>query len=61
MVEGGWTTGRLVERYKKARPFEKRRNAPSPFTASRDARKDKKPSEKRPPQKRSALFGNRTA
>ena len=24
MVEGGWTTGRMVERYTKARPFEER-------------------------------------
>lgn len=31
MVEGGWTTGRMVERYTKARPFEERRKAPSPI------------------------------
>jgi integrase len=61
MVEGGWTTGRMVERYTKARPFEERRKAPSPFTASRDARKEKRPSEKRPPQKRSALDEKRIA
>jgi integrase/recombinase XerC len=61
MVEGGWTTGRMVERYTKARPFEERRKAPSPFTASRDARKEKRPSEKRPPQKRSAVDERRIA
>jgi hypothetical protein len=51
----------MVERYTKARPFEERRKAPSPFTASRDARKEKRPSEKRPPQKRSALDEKRIA
>jgi site-specific recombinase XerD len=61
MVEGGWTTGRMVERYTKARPFEERRRAPSPFTASRNARKEKRPSEKRPSQQLSGLFGKRTA
>jgi len=61
MVEGGWTTGRMVERYTKARPFEERRKAPSPFTTARDARKEKRPSEKRPPQKRSALDEKRIA
>ncbi|HET8569314.1 MAG TPA: tyrosine-type recombinase/integrase [Candidatus Limnocylindria bacterium] len=50
MVEGGWTTGRMVERYTKARPFEERRRAPSPFTAARKAAKEKRPSEMRPPQ-----------
>jgi hypothetical protein len=52
-VEGGWTTGRMVERYCKARPFEERRKAPSPFTASRAAQKEKRPAEKRPSQRRS--------
>ena len=52
-VEGGWTTGRMVERYCKARPFEERRKAPSPFTASRAARAEKRPAEKRPSQQRS--------
>src|SRR5262245_46565943 len=37
IVEGGWTTGRMVERYTKSRPFEERRRAPSPFTAARRA------------------------
>lgn len=61
MTEGGWTTGRMVERYTKARPFEERRRAPSPFTASRNARREKGPSEKWPPQKISALSVKRTA
>ena len=60
-VEGGWTTGRMVERYCKARPFEERRKAPSPFTASRAAQKAKRPAEKRPSQQRSGLDGNRAA
>jgi hypothetical protein len=47
-VEGGWTTGRMVERYCNARPFEERRKAPSPLTASRAAQKEKRPAEKRP-------------
>jgi hypothetical protein len=61
MVEGGWTTGRMVERYTKARPFEERRKAPSPFTASRNALKEKRPSEKWPSQKISGLNEKRTA
>jgi integrase len=61
MAEGGWTTGRMVERYTKTRPFEERRRAPSPFTASREARKEKRPVEKWPSQQRSALSDNRTA
>ncbi|HEY6203919.1 MAG TPA: tyrosine-type recombinase/integrase [Candidatus Limnocylindria bacterium] len=61
MVEGGWTTGRMVERYTKARPVEERRRAPSPFTASRSARKEKRPLEKRPSHQISGLFGKRTA
>jgi site-specific recombinase XerD len=52
MVEGGWTTGRMVERYTKARPFEERRRAPSPFTAARKATAERRPSEMRPPQQR---------
>ena len=60
-VEGGWTTGRMVERYCKARPFEERRRAPSPFTASRAARAEKRPAEKRPSPERSGLYGNRSA
>jgi len=60
-VEGGWTTGRMVERYCKARPLEERRKAPSPFTASRAAQKEKRPAEKRPSQQRSGLDGNRAA
>src|SRR3989475_3988066 len=60
-VEGGWTTGRMVERYCKARPFEERRKAPSPFTASRAAIAEKWPSEKRPSQQRSGLYGKRIA
>lgn len=60
MVEGGWTTGRMVERYTKARPFEERRRAPSPFTAAR-ARKEKRPSEKWPSPKRSGLNEKRIA
>lgn len=61
MTEGGWTTGRMVERYTKARPFEERRRAPSPFTASRNALKEKRPSEKWPSQKISGLAAKRTA
>jgi site-specific recombinase XerD len=61
MVEGGWTTGRMVERYTKARPVDERRRAPSPFTASRNARTEKRPSEKRLSQQISGLFGKRTA
>jgi len=60
-VEGGWTTGRMVERYCKARPFEERRKAPSPFTASRAAQKEKRPAEMRPSQQRSGPDGNRAA
>src|SRR5438128_3692502 len=60
-IEGGWTTARMVERYCKARPFEERRKAPSPFTASRAAQKEKRPAEKRPSQQRSGLDGNRAA
>jgi hypothetical protein len=59
-VEGGWTTGRMVERYCKARPFEERRKAPSPFTASRAATAEKRPSDKEPSQQRS-LYGKRIA
>ena len=56
-------TGRMVERYVKSRPFEERRKAPSPFTAARKRRDEegKRPAEKRPPQKRSGLNGNRAA
>jgi len=61
MAEGGWTTGRMVERYTKTRPFDERRRAPSPFTASREARKEKRPVEKWPSQQRSDLSENRTA
>jgi hypothetical protein len=61
MAEGGWTTGRMVERYAKTRPFDERRRAPSPFTASREARKEKRPVEEWPSQRRSALSENRTA
>jgi len=63
MVEGGWTTSRMVERYVKARPFEERRKAPSPFTAARKRRADeeKRPAEKRPPQQRSGLSHRRIA
>lgn len=63
MVEGGWTTGRMVERYTKARPFEERRRAPSPFTASRGHRApaDKGPAEKRSPQEIRVLAGKRSA
>src|SRR5437016_3028229 len=32
-TEGGWRTGRMVERYTKSRPFEERRRGPSPLTA----------------------------
>lgn len=60
MTEGGWTTGRMVERYTKARPFEERRRAPSPFTAPRNARKEKRPSEKWPSAKISGLSEKRT-
>jgi site-specific recombinase XerC len=60
MTEGGWTTGRMVERYTKARPIEERRRAPSPFTAPRNARKEKRPVEKWPSQQRSGLNEKRT-
>ena len=60
-VEGGWTTGRMVERYCKARPFEERRKAPSPFSAARAALSEKRPSEKGPSQQRSGLYGKRIA
>ena len=53
MTEGGWTTGRMVERYTKARPFLERRRAPSVFTAAKTARSEKRPSEMRPSQQRS--------
>jgi hypothetical protein len=45
----------MVEHYTKARPLEERRRAPSPFTAARNARKEKGPLEKWPSQQRSAL------
>ncbi|HET7699393.1 MAG TPA: tyrosine-type recombinase/integrase [Candidatus Limnocylindria bacterium] len=61
MAEGGWSTGRVVERYTKARPFEERRRAPSPFTASRHAQKEKRPVERGPSPKISALSDKRTA
>jgi len=61
MVEGGCTTGRMVERYTKARPVEERRRAPSPFTAARNARKEKRPVEKWPPPQVSGLGQKRTA
>ena len=60
-VEGGWTTGRMVERYCKARPFEERRKAPSPFTTSRTAIAEKRPSDRGPSQQRSGLYGKRIA
>ena len=46
-----------TERYCKARPFEERRKAPSPFTASRAAIAEKRPSEKGPSQRRCGLYG----
>ncbi len=61
MTEGGWSTGRVVERYTKARPFEERRRAPSPFTASRTAQKEKRPVGKWPSPKGSGLSQKRTA
>ena len=61
MTEGGWSTGRVVERYTKARPFEERRRAPSPFTAPRNSQKEKRPVEKWPSPKISALSDKRTA
>jgi len=61
MAEGGWTTGRMVERYTKTRPFDERRRAPSPFTASREARKEKRPVENWPSLKVSGLGQKRTA
>ena len=39
-TEGGWRTGRMVERYTKSRPFEERRRGPSPLTASAKRRKE---------------------
>jgi site-specific recombinase XerD len=61
MVEGGWTTGRMVERYTKARPFEERRKAPSPFTAARKRRAEKRPEGKWPSPKRSGLIEKQVA
>ena len=60
-TEGGWRTGRMVERYTKSRPFEERRRGPSPLTAFREATKGKRPEGKRPPQKESGLSAIRTA
>jgi hypothetical protein len=51
----------MVERYTKARPFEERRRAPSPFTAARKAAKEKRPSEMRPPRRRRGLATVRIA
>src|SRR5229473_4482203 len=42
-TEGGWRTGRMVERYTKSRPFEERRRGPLPFTAFREATRGKRP------------------
>jgi integrase len=60
-AEGGWRTGRMVERYTKSRPFEERRRGPSPLTAFREATKGKGPAGKRPPQQGSGLTEIRTA
>jgi integrase len=60
-AEGGWRTGRMVERYTKSRPFEERRRGPSPLTAFREATKGKRPAGKRPPQQESGLTEIRTA
>jgi integrase len=60
-TEGGWRTGRMVERYTKSRPFEERRRGPSPLTAFREATKGKRPAGKRPVQQGSGLTENRTA
>ena len=53
-VEGGWNTARMVDRYCKVRPLAERRRAPSPFTAPKAARAEKRPSEMRPSLKESA-------
>ena len=60
-TEGGWRTGRMVERYTKSRPFEERRRGPSPLTAFREATKGKRPEGKRPTQQGSGLTETRTA
>ncbi len=60
-AEGGWRTGRMVERYTKSRPFEERRRGPSPLTAFREATKGKRPAGTRPPQQGSGLTEIRTA
>lgn len=60
-AEGGWKTGRMVERYTKSRPFEERRRGPSPLTAFREATKGKRPAGKRPVQQGSGLSEIRTA
>ena len=60
-TEGGWRTGRMVERYTKSRPFEERRRGPSPLTAFREATKGKRPLGKRPLQLGSGLTERRTA
>lgn len=55
-AEGGWTTPRMVNRYCKRRPLEERRRAPSPFSAPRRAasHSERRPAERRSPQKRNA-------
>lgn len=60
-TEGGWRTGRMVERYTKSRPFDERRRGPSPLTAFREATKGKRPGGKRPSQQGSGLSAMRTA
>lgn len=60
-AEGGWRTGRMVERYTKSRPFEERRRGPSPLTAFREATKGKRPEGKRPSAQESGLVGARIA
>lgn len=60
-AEGGWRTGRMVERYTKSRPFEERRRGPSPLTAFREATKGKRPAGRRPVQQGSGHGETRTS
>jgi len=68
-LEAARLTAQVIERddrssylrYCKARPFEERRKAPSPFTASRAAVAEKRPSEKGLSQQRSGPYGKRIA
>jgi integrase len=53
-VQGGWTTGRMVDRYCKVRPIDERRRAPSVFSASRRALSERRLSGRRSSGKKNA-------